>query len=176
MKLDHKTAGRVFKVSKINPLKERIAIAPMVDVTDNYFRFFMRRLTKHAFLYTEMLNEHAITHIHKTGNNRLLDFTADQHPVVCQIGGNDPIKVSQAAKIVEDWGYDEVNLNCGCPSHKTINGCFGAQLMFDPELVANICQEMIQTVNIPVTVKCRLGVDDVDKWENIVNFIKVVSE
>jgi len=84
--------------------------------------------------------------------------------------------VAQAAKIVEEWGYDEVNLNCGCPSQKTINGCFGAQLMFTPELVADICQEMIQTVNIPVTVKCRLGVDDVDKWENIINFITVVSE
>ena len=71
-----------------------------------------------------------------------------------------------AAKIVQDWGYDEVNLNCGCPSQKTIQGCFGAQLMFNPELVAEICQETIQTVNIPVTVKCRLGVDDKDSWED----------
>ena len=80
-----------------------------------------------------------------------------------------------AAKIIEKWGYDEVNINCGCPSHKTINGCFGAQLMFDPELVAQIAQHMIHEVNIPVTVKCRLGVDDVDKWEDFVNFIKTVS-
>lgn len=78
--------------------------------------------------------------------------------------------------MVEQWGFDEVNLNCGCPSHKTINGCFGAQLMFDPELVARICQECIQNVNIPVTVKCRLGVDDVDTWEDIVKFITIVSE
>ena len=118
--------GRVFKKSLVNPLKERISIAPMVDVTDNYFRFFMRYLTSHSFLYTEMLNEHAILHVHKTGNNRLLDFTANQHPVVCQIGGNDPHKAAQAAKIVEAWGYDEVNLNCGCPSQRTVNGCFGA--------------------------------------------------
>ena len=137
------TAKRVFKKALVNPLKERMSIAPMVDVTDNYFRYMMRLLTKRSFLYTEMLNEHAILHIHKTGNRRLLDFTPNQHPVVCQIGGNDPLKVAQAAKIVEEWGYDEVNLNCGCPSAKTVNGCFGAQLMFDPELVAEICQETI---------------------------------
>lgn len=103
--------ARPFKRSLINPVKERIAIAPMVDVTDNYFRWFMRLLTKHSFLYTEMLNEHAI--IYKT---RLLEYTPNQHPVVCQIGGNDPGKVAKAAKLVEEYGYDEVNLNCGCPS------------------------------------------------------------
>ena len=118
--------NRIIKKAILNPVKERIAIAPMVDVTDSYFRFFMRYLSKNAFLYTEMLNEHAILHIEKTGNKRLLDFTPNQHPVVCQIGGQDPVKVAQAAKIVEEWGYDEVNLNCGCPSQKTINGCFGA--------------------------------------------------
>lgn len=79
--------NRVFKKSLINPVKERISIAPMVDVTDNYFRYAMRLLTKHSFLYTEMINEHAIIHIHKTGNTKLLDFTQNQHPVVCQIGG-----------------------------------------------------------------------------------------
>lgn len=166
----------MFKRSVVNPVKERISIAPMVDVTDSNYRYFMRMLTKHAFLYTEMINEHAIIHIEKTGNQKLLDFTENQHPVVAQIGGQDPKKAAQAAKIIEQWGYDEVNLNCGCPSQKTINGCFGAQLMYTPELVAEICQEMIQTVNIPVTVKCRLGVDDVDKWENIMNFITIVSE
>lgn len=112
MKLKHLP----FKKSIVNPIKERIAIAPMVDVTDNYFRHFMRSLTRHAFLYTEMLNEHAILHIEKTNNQKLLDFTDCQHPVVCQIGGQDPEKVGEAAKIVEAWGYDEVNLNCGCPS------------------------------------------------------------
>lgn len=143
----------------------------MVDVTDNYFRYFLRLISKHSFLYTEMLNEHAI--IHKPS---LLKFTPNQHPVVCQIGGNDPLKVAKAAQMVEEAGYDEVNLNCGCPSQKTVNGCFGAQLMYNPELVAEICQEMIQTVNIPVTVKCRLGVDHLDSWEHLVNFITTVSE
>lgn len=125
-KLALNAAPKVIKKSIINPLKERISIAPMVDVTDNYFRYFSRFLTKHSFLYTEMLNEHAIIHIERTGNTKLLEFTPNQHPVVCQIGGNDPVKVAQAAKIVEQYGYDEVNLNCGCPSQKTINGCFGA--------------------------------------------------
>ena len=148
----------------------------MVDMTDNNFRFLCRKLTKHAFLYTEMINENAIINIDRTGNNKLLDFTPDQHPVVCQIGGCDPIKVAKAAKIVEQWGYDEINLNCGCPSQKTVKGCFGAQLMLDPELVAKICQQAIQVVNIPFTVKCRLGVDKKDSWEDFVNFIKIVSE
>jgi tRNA-dihydrouridine synthase A len=88
----------------------------MVDMTDNNFRFFSRKLTKHAFLYTEMLNENAIINIEKTGNKKLLDFTPDQHPLVCQIGGCHPIKVAKAALIAEQWGYDEINLNCGCPS------------------------------------------------------------
>ena len=123
------------KKSLVNKIPERIAIAPMVDVSDTYFRHFMRSMSKHVFLYTEMLNEHAILY----GKDKLLDFTECQHPVVCQIGGNDPQKVSEAAKIVEKAGFDEVNLNCGCPSHKTITGCFGARLMFDPHLVANIC-------------------------------------
>ena len=89
----------------------------MVDVTNNHFRFFMRYLTKHSFLYTEMINEHAVLNTPKDkGRVPLLDFTPNQHMVVYQIGGNDPVKVSQASKIVEDWGYDEINLNCGCPS------------------------------------------------------------
>ncbi len=95
--------------------------------------------------------------------------------MVCQIGGNNPEKMAMAAKICEEYGYDEVNLNCGCPSNKTVNGCFGAVLMFDPKLVASITKEMLRTINIPVTVKCRLGVDDLDKYEDIKNFIKIVS-
>lgn len=92
------------------------------------------------------------------------------------MGGNDPIKMGMAAKIVQDFGYDEVNVNCGCPSNKTRDGCFGAILMFDPELVAKITTEMRKQVTIPVSVKCRLGVDDKDKWDDVVNFIRIVSE
>ena len=130
---------RLFKKSIINPVKERTSIAPMVDVTDNYFRYFMRLLTRHSFLYTEMLNEHAIAAVETHDKHKLIDFSDNQHQVVCQIGGHDPLKAANAARIIEKWGYDEVNLNCGCPSHKTITGCFGAKLMYDPDLVAEIC-------------------------------------
>ena len=101
--------------TKIGTKREYFAIAPMVDVTDKYFRFFMRLLTKHSFLYSEMINENAVilaTEIRKS----LLSYTPNQHPVVFQLGGNDPVKMGKAAKILEEWGYDEVNINCGCQS------------------------------------------------------------
>lgn len=155
--------------------RELFAIAPMVDISDRHFRYFMRLLSKRCFLYTEMLNEHAILYASK-GRDSLLSFSPNQHPVVCQIGGNSPEKMALAAKIVEDYGYDEVNVNCGCPSNKTRDGCFGAVLMFKPKLVAEITREMNRAVNIPVTVKCRLGVDDLDKYEDVKEFIRTVSQ
>lgn len=106
----------------------------MVDVTDKYFRYFIRLLSKRAFLYSEMVNENAV--IQSLVKDQLLSYTPNQHPVVFQLGGNDPIKMGKAAKILEDCGYDEVNINCGCPSQKTKDGCFGAILMFEPKLVA----------------------------------------
>ena len=126
-----------FKYSVVNPVKEKISIAPMVDVSNNFFRYFMRQLTQNCFLYTEMINADAIINTPKDeGRCVILDYSKNQHPVVYQIGGNDPSRIAKAAKIVEQWGYDEVNLNCGCPSNKSKKGCFGARLMFDPELVA----------------------------------------
>ena len=116
--------------------REYFAIAPMVDVSDKFFRYLMRRLSRYSFLYTEMINENAVLHAKDFQLARLLDFTPCQHPVVFQLGGNDPYKMGQAAKIIQDWGYDEVNINCGCPSPKTSAGCFGAVLMFEPKLVA----------------------------------------
>ena len=103
----------------VNPelRREYFAIAPMVDVSDKYFRYFMRLLTKHAFLYTEMVNENAVLHACQ-GRDRLLSFSENQHPVVCQLGGNDPVTMGQAAKVCQEFGYDEVNVNCGCPSNK----------------------------------------------------------
>jgi tRNA-dihydrouridine synthase A len=154
--------------------RELFAIAPMVDVSDRHFRYFMRLLTKRSFLYTEMLNEHAIIYS-KKGRYSMLSYSDNQHPLVCQIGGNNPEKMAQAAKLCEEWGYDEVNVNCGCPSSKTKDGCFGAVLMFDAELVARITRAMREAVNIPVTVKCRLGVDDVDRYEDVYHFINTVS-
>ena len=132
----------------------------MVDVSDNYFRYLMRFFTKNAWLYSEMISSQAVINCKQP--ERLLAFTPNQHPVVFQLGGDDPYKMAQAAKIVENWGYDEVNVNCGCPSNSVKHGKFGAILMFDPHLVAAICKEMIKIVAIPVTVKCRIGVDDQD--------------
>lgn len=162
------------KTIQIAQKRELFAIAPMVDISDKYFRYFMRLLSKECFLYTEMLNEHAIIYA-KKGRESLLSYTENQHPLVCQIGGNNPDKMAEAAKICEDWGYDEVNINCGCPSQKTCDNCFGAVLMFDPPLVASICKKMRETVNIPVTVKCRLGVDDRDTYDDVKEFIRIVS-
>ena len=97
--------------------REYFSIAPMVDVSDKYFRYFMRLMTRHAWLYTEMVNENAVLHACQ-GRERLLSFSPNQHPVVCQIGGNDPVTMGQAAKVAQEFGYDEVNVNCGCPSNK----------------------------------------------------------
>ncbi len=102
---------------RLTPKREYFAIAPMVDISDRHFRFLMRLMSKNCYLYTEMLNEHAI--IYSKKREQLLTFDPSQHPVVCQLGGNDPDKMAQAAKIVESYGYDEINVNCGCPSTKT---------------------------------------------------------
>jgi tRNA-dihydrouridine synthase A len=135
----------------------RFAVAPMMDWTDRHCRFFHRQMTKHALLYTEMVVADAIIH----GNReRLLGFNPIEHPVAFQVGGSGPTKLAQVAKIAEDFGYDEINLNCGCPSDRVQSGAFGACLMQEPELVASCVEAMKQAVKIPVTVKCRIGVDD----------------
>ena len=116
----------------VNKSRELFAIAPMVDVSDRFFRYFMRHLTPNAYLYTEMLNEHAILHSKK--RDAMLRYSDNQHPIVCQLGGNDPDKMALAAKIAaHDYKYDEINVNCGCPSDRTRDGCFGAVLMKDPQ-------------------------------------------
>jgi tRNA-dihydrouridine synthase A len=140
----------------------RFAVAPMMDWTDRHCRFFHRQMTRHALLYTEMLVADAIIH---GDRQRLLGFNACEHPVALQVGGSDPVKLAPVAKIAEDFGYDEINLNCGCPSDRVQSGAFGACLMQEPELVASCVEAMKQAVKIPVTVKCRIGVDDQDPRE-----------
>ena len=131
----------------------------MMDWTDRHCRVFHRLLTQHALLYTEMLTTPAIIH----GNRaRLLGFDASEHPVALQLGGSDPHELAEAARIGEDFGYDEVNLNVGCPSDRVKDGRFGACLMAEPELVASCVDAMKRAVKIPVTVKCRIGIDDQD--------------
>jgi tRNA-dihydrouridine synthase A len=137
----------------------KFSIAPMMDWTDRHCRVLHRLLSAHALLYTEMVTAEAILHGDKA---RLLGFDASEHPVALQLGGSDPAKLAEVAKVAEDFGYDEVNLNVGCPSDRVQSGRFGACLMMEPVLVAACVAAMRQAVEIPVTVKCRIGVDDQD--------------
>jgi tRNA-dihydrouridine synthase A len=137
----------------------RLAVAPMMDWTDRHCRFFHRQLTSHALLYTEMVVADAVIH---GARERLLGFDAAEHPVALQLGGSDPQKLAEAARIGEAFGYDEINLNVGCPSDRVQSGTFGACLMKVPDLVAGCVAAMKAAVTIPVTVKCRIGVDEQD--------------
>src|SRR6516165_6378010 len=139
--------------------KFKFSVAPMMDWTDRHCRVFHRLLTRRALLYTEMLTTGAVMH----GNRvRLLSFDTSEHPVALQLGGSDPSDLATAARIGEDFGYDEINLNVGCPSDRVKDGRFGACLMAEPQLVAACVHAMKRAVRIPVTVKCRIGVDDQD--------------
>src|SRR5881227_1782375 len=140
-------------------LDTRFSIAPMMDWTDRHCRFFHRLMTRRARLYTEMLTTGAILHGDRA---RLLVFDASEHPVALQLGGSDPRDLAVSAKIGEDFGYDEINLNVGCPSDRVKDGRFGACLMAEPELVGEGVAAMKRAVRIPVTVKCRIGIDDQD--------------
>ena len=137
----------------------RLAIAPMMDWTDRHCRYFHRQLTRHALLYTEMVVADAVIH---GARERLLGFDPEEQPVALQLGGSDPAKLAEAARIGEAFGYREINLNVGCPSDRVQSGTFGACLMKSPALVAEGVAAMKAAVKIPVTVKCRIGVDDQD--------------
>jgi tRNA-dihydrouridine synthase A len=140
-------------------LDRRFSVAPMMDWTDRHCRVFHRLMTRHARLYTEMLTTGAIIH---GDRKRLLGFDASEHPVALQLGGSDPQDLATAAKIGEAFDYDEINLNVGCPSDRVQDGRFGACLMAEPALVAECVDAMKRAVDIPVTVKCRIGIDDQD--------------
>jgi tRNA-dihydrouridine synthase A len=150
-----------------------LSIAPMMDRTDRHYRYLMRQITRRTLLYTEMITAQAILHGDRP---KLLDFFALEKPLVLQIGGDNPALLAECAKIGEDWGYDAINLNVGCPSPRVQNGNFGACLMTQPELVATAVEVMQEAVKIPVTVKHRIGVDECDRYEDMVNFVKIVSE
>jgi tRNA-dihydrouridine synthase A len=139
-----------------------LAVAPMMDWTDRHCRFLHRQLTRRALLYTEMVVADAVIH---GPRERLLGFDAVEHPVALQLGGSEPAKLAQAARIGADFGHDEINLNVGCPSDRVQSGSFGACLMRTPELVAECVAAMKAAVAVPVTVKCRLGVDEQDPEE-----------
>ena len=143
----------------MNGLNHTFAVAPMMDWTDTHCRVFHRSLTRRALLYTEMVTADAILHGDRL---RLLGFEACEHPVALQLGGSEPQALAEAARIAEDFGYDEINLNVGCPSDRVQSGRFGACLMKEPDLVADCMTAMRKAVALPVTVKCRIGVDDQD--------------
>jgi tRNA-dihydrouridine synthase A len=155
--------GRIYTVLnglEINGYgRNRFAVAPMIDWTDRHCRTFHRQFTRHALLYTEMVVDEAVIH----GNrDRILGFAEAEHPVALQLGGSDPAKLAEAARVGEAMGYREINLNVGCPSDRVQSGTFGACLMKTPQVVAAGIDAMKRAVAIPVTVKCRIGVDDQD--------------
>jgi tRNA-dihydrouridine synthase A len=144
-------------LNKINNLEHRLCVAPMMDWTDRHCRVFHRLLSRHARLYTEMVTAAAILH---GDRRRLLGFDSREHPVAVQLGGSEPAALGEAAAIAADFGYDEINLNVGCPSERVQTGAFGACLMREPKLVADCVAAMKARVRVPVTVKCRIGVDE----------------
>ncbi len=150
----------------------RLSVAPMMDWTDRHCRLFHRAMTRRAMLYTEMVTAAAVIHGPRA---RLLDFHQAEHPVALQLGGSDPAELARATAIAAPWGYDEINLNVGCPSDRVQSGCFGAVLMERPGLVAECLAAMIAESPVPVTVKCRIGVDDQIPEKVLPDFIEKVA-
>ncbi len=165
---DSKASGQAF-----GRLDRRLSVAPMMDWTDRFDRYFLRLISRHTLLYTEMVTANAI----RFGDQeRLLGFDSLEHPVACQLGGSDPEHLAEAARAVEVFGYDEVNLNVGCPSDRVQSGRFGACLMADPALVRDCVISMRESVDIPVTVKSRIGIDGRESYDDLITFVETVRE
>ncbi|SMY37896.1 putative tRNA-dihydrouridine synthase [Photobacterium malacitanum] len=150
----------------------RFSVAPMLDWTDRHCRYFHRLMSKEALLYTEMVTTGAIIH----GKGDFLAYNEEEHPLALQLGGSNPVDLARCAKLAVERGYDEINLNVGCPSDRVQNGMFGACLMGEADLVAQCVAAMREVVDIPVTVKTRIGIDDQDSYEFLTHFIQTVSE
>jgi len=150
-----------------------LSIAPMMDRTDRHYRYFMRQITKRTLLYTEMVTSAAIKH---GDRDYLLGFSPVENPIALQVGGDRPDDLAECARIAEAMGYDEINLNVGCPSDRVQSGHFGACLMKTPDLVAKCIEAMSVATKIPVSVKHRIGVDDLDRYEDMYNFVRILSE
>ncbi|NJK28165.1 MAG: tRNA dihydrouridine(20/20a) synthase DusA [Coleofasciculaceae cyanobacterium SM2_3_26] len=152
-----------------NPL----SVAPMMDRTDRHFRYFMRQITRCTLLYTEMVVTAAILHGDRP---KLLGFSPEERPLALQVGGDDPQALAECVRIAQDMGYDEVNLNVGCPSERVQSGNFGACLMAHPDQVARAVAAMIRVARVPITVKHRIGIDDRDRYEDMCHFVCTVAE
>lgn len=150
-----------------------VAVAPMIDWSDRHFRYFMRLISRHVWLYTEMVTTGAILH---GDRERLLGFDPAEAPLALQLGGSEPGDLARCARIGAQWGYDEINLNVGCPSERVQSGAFGACLMNEPTLVADCVQAMRNAVDIPVTVKHRIGINQVEHYEFLSDFVGTVAE
>ena len=151
----------------------RMSVAPMMDWTDKHCRFFHRLLSQHTLLYTEMVTTGALIH----GDvKRHLRFEAEEHPVALQLGGSEPADLAQSARLGAQWGYDEINLNCGCPSERVQRGAFGACLMNEASLVADCVKAMVDVVDVPVTVKHRIGIDKIESYDFVRDFVGTVAD
>lgn len=151
----------------------RLCIAPMLDWTDRYCRYFLRQISRQVVLYTEMVTTGALLHRDPA---RFLDHHPDEHPIALQLGGSEPGALAACARLAEEWRYDEVNLNVGCPSDRVQSGRFGACLMAEPPLVADCVAAMSEATGLPVSVKHRIGIDDMDSYEELSQFIATVSQ
>jgi tRNA-dihydrouridine synthase A len=163
-----------FHIGKIminQPINRTISVAPMLDWTDKHCRYFLRQISQHALLYTEMVTTGAIIF----GKGDYLGYNQEEHPVALQLGGSNPSDMARCAAQAQKYGYDEVNINVGCPSDRVQNGRFGACLMAEPETVAKCINSMQTEVDIPVTVKSRIGIDDMDEYQDLTRFIDVVA-
>lgn len=154
-------------------INRRVCIAPMLDCTDRHERYFLRLLSRHVLLYSEMITTSAIIN---GDRDYLLGFSDTEHPVAVQLGGSDPLALARSARICTEYGYDEINLNVGCPSDRVQSGAFGACLMVQPELVAECVSSMKSATTLPVTVKHRTGIDDQDSWDELVRFVQIQIE
>ena len=150
-----------------------VSVAPMMDWTDRHCRYFFRLLSSFTQLYTEMITSNAILRGNK---NRLLDYNSREHPLVLQLGGSNPKEMAQCAQIAKQWGYDEININVGCPSDRVLSGSFGAYLMKEPDLVASCVESMIDISDIPVSVKTRIGIDDMESYDQLSDFVFRIHE
>jgi len=160
---------------KPNSIKNihKLSIAPMMDCTDRHFRMIMRKISSKALLYTEMIVAQSLVYTNKKEN--FLDFNGEEHPISIQFGGDEPKILQEAAQMAQDWGYDEINFNVGCPSPRVCSGNFGASLMKEPEKVAKCIESLKNNCTLPVTIKHRIGVDNDDSFVNLNNFVRIIA-
>ncbi len=157
----------------VPPDRWKLSVAPMMDWTDRHCRYFHRLLSRRALLYTEMVTTGALLHGDVA---RHLRYNVEEHPLALQLGGSEPADLAHCARLAAQWGYDEINLNCGCPSERVQRGAFGACLMAEPQLVADCVKAMVDVVSVPVTVKHRIGIDQTESYDFVRDFVGTVSQ